>query len=254
MNVSTSNGNASETKANESFDNGVFFYIEAKRTPSIVSKLFSKRRKHINDRIKIIFDTKWTRSIVRNCFQSEANTSNIKHIILEAKRTQYIERKLFSKRREHIRKKGNYFRSKANTFDNKKIIFEAKRTRPTVSKLFSKRSVVKWSDSPSWGVGEYFVQVVGIYLNLAIFATWKSLQHWLTNYIDTKAKCRHLKNWHVKGLCGRCYLSEVPLSPYTLYSVYILYTYSHREGGEGVNSSQSWVKNTNIWLKCNSSI
>ncbi len=42
-----SNGNASETKANESFDNGVFFDIEAKRTPSIVSKLFSKRSEHI---------------------------------------------------------------------------------------------------------------------------------------------------------------------------------------------------------------
>ncbi len=28
-----SNGNASETNANESFDNGVFFDIEAKRTP-----------------------------------------------------------------------------------------------------------------------------------------------------------------------------------------------------------------------------
>jgi hypothetical protein len=43
----TSNGNASETKANESFDNGVFFDIEAKRTPSILSKLFLKRSKHI---------------------------------------------------------------------------------------------------------------------------------------------------------------------------------------------------------------
>jgi hypothetical protein len=42
-----SNGNASETKANKSFDNGVFFDIEAKRTPSIVSKLFLKRSKHI---------------------------------------------------------------------------------------------------------------------------------------------------------------------------------------------------------------
>ncbi len=41
------NGNASETKANESFDNGVFFNIEAKRTPSIVSKLFLKRSEHI---------------------------------------------------------------------------------------------------------------------------------------------------------------------------------------------------------------
>ncbi len=32
-----SNGNASETKANESFDNGVFFAIEAKRTASTIS-------------------------------------------------------------------------------------------------------------------------------------------------------------------------------------------------------------------------
>ncbi len=43
----TSNGNASETKANKSFDNGVFFDIEAKRTPSIVSKLFLKQSKQI---------------------------------------------------------------------------------------------------------------------------------------------------------------------------------------------------------------
>ncbi len=42
-----SNGNASETKANKSFDNGVFFDIEAKRTPWIVRKLFSKRSEHI---------------------------------------------------------------------------------------------------------------------------------------------------------------------------------------------------------------
>jgi hypothetical protein len=45
--VITSNGKASETKAKESFDNGFFFDIEAKRTPSIVSKLFSKRSEHI---------------------------------------------------------------------------------------------------------------------------------------------------------------------------------------------------------------
>ncbi len=43
----SSNGNASETKANESFDNGVFFDIEAKQTPSKVSKLFSKRSEHV---------------------------------------------------------------------------------------------------------------------------------------------------------------------------------------------------------------
>ncbi len=36
--IITSNGNASETKADESFDNGVFFDIVAKWTPSIRSK------------------------------------------------------------------------------------------------------------------------------------------------------------------------------------------------------------------------
>jgi hypothetical protein len=45
--VGNSNGNASETKAKESFNNGVFFDIEAKRTPLIVSKLFLKRSEHI---------------------------------------------------------------------------------------------------------------------------------------------------------------------------------------------------------------
>ncbi len=45
--VHISNGNASETKASESFDNGVFFDIEAKRTSSIKRKLFSKRSEHI---------------------------------------------------------------------------------------------------------------------------------------------------------------------------------------------------------------
>jgi hypothetical protein len=38
---SSSNGNASETKANESFDNCVFFDID-ERTPSLERKIFSK--------------------------------------------------------------------------------------------------------------------------------------------------------------------------------------------------------------------
>jgi hypothetical protein len=45
--VMNSNGNASETKANKSFDNSVFFDIEAKRTPSLERKIFSKRSEHI---------------------------------------------------------------------------------------------------------------------------------------------------------------------------------------------------------------
>jgi hypothetical protein len=97
-----SNGNASETKANESFDNGVFFDIEAKRTPSIVSKLFSKRSEHIRYVEQKLFSkrsehVRWQ----DNCFQSES---------------------------EHVRYKENYFRSEANTLDRKKSIFQAKRT------------------------------------------------------------------------------------------------------------------------------
>ncbi len=45
--IQSSNGNASETKANGSFDSGVFFDIEAKRTALIVRKLFSKRSEHV---------------------------------------------------------------------------------------------------------------------------------------------------------------------------------------------------------------
>ncbi len=46
-NIIASNDNASETKANKTFGNGVFFDIEAKWTPSLESKLFSKRSEHI---------------------------------------------------------------------------------------------------------------------------------------------------------------------------------------------------------------
>ncbi len=42
-----SNGNDIKTKANKIFENGVFFYIDAKRTLLIVSKLFSKRSEHM---------------------------------------------------------------------------------------------------------------------------------------------------------------------------------------------------------------
>jgi hypothetical protein len=47
MIIKSSNDNDIETKANESFDNGVFFDIETKRTRSMVRKLFSKRSAHV---------------------------------------------------------------------------------------------------------------------------------------------------------------------------------------------------------------
>jgi hypothetical protein len=42
-------------------------------------------------------------------------------------------------------------------------------------------------------------------------------KHWLINYIDTKAKCRHLKNLPVKRLYGGC-LSEFIDWRYLLYN------------------------------------
>jgi hypothetical protein len=45
--VHSSNGNDIETNANVSFDNGIFFDIEAKRTRSVVRKLLSKRSERI---------------------------------------------------------------------------------------------------------------------------------------------------------------------------------------------------------------
>ena len=79
--VAPCNGNASETKANESFDNGVFFDIEAKRTPSLVSELFLKRSEHIRSN--------------KNYFRSKANTFDIKKTVFKAKRTCPTIRKLF---------------------------------------------------------------------------------------------------------------------------------------------------------------
>ncbi len=79
--------------------------------------------------------------------------------------------------------------------------------------------------------------------------------HGLINYIDSKAKCRHLNKFTCKGICGMC-LSVWglfhPMTPYPPSSHCILYTLLNREergrGGEmnqreGLrgNSSKSWV-------------
>jgi hypothetical protein len=41
--------------------------------------------------------------------------------------------------------------------------------------------------------------------NFAVFFhNFLGKDHWITIYIETKAKCRHLKNLLVKGICGRC--------------------------------------------------
>ncbi len=136
----TSNGNASETKSNESFDNSIFFNIEEKRTPSIVSKLFSKRSAHVRQKKNYFRCEANTFDGKTMVFKAKTNMFDSKKIIFEVKRTNQRERKFFLKRSERIRQKEYYFQSEANTLARKKIIFEAKRTHPSVRKLFSQGS------------------------------------------------------------------------------------------------------------------
>jgi hypothetical protein len=81
------NGNASETKANESSDNGVFFDIEALRTASIVNKLFSKRSKHISWNNKYFRSKANTFDCQTTVFKAKTNMSDSKKIIFKAKQT-----------------------------------------------------------------------------------------------------------------------------------------------------------------------
>jgi hypothetical protein len=60
-----------EAKQSESFDNGIFFFIQVKQTHSIVRKLFSKQSIHFRQK--------------ENYFRSKVNTFNSKKIIFEAK-------------------------------------------------------------------------------------------------------------------------------------------------------------------------
>jgi hypothetical protein len=80
-----------------------FFDIKAKRTPSIVRKLFSKRSEHIRENENYFRSEANTLDSKTAVFKAKANLSDSKKIIFEAKRTHYIERKLFLKRSEHIR-------------------------------------------------------------------------------------------------------------------------------------------------------
>jgi hypothetical protein len=60
--------------------------------------------------------------------------------------------------------------------------------------------------------------------------------HGQINYIDTKAKCRHLQEITCKGTLRQVLICLRPRTqyppPYTLYT-FIQYTYSHREGYRG---------------------
>ncbi len=84
-------GYGSEAKRSESFDNDVFFYIEAKRT----------------------------RSIVGNLFRSEANMFILKNLKIKAKRTRSIVGKFISKRSERVYVKELNNRSEAKVVNIK---------------------------------------------------------------------------------------------------------------------------------------
>jgi hypothetical protein len=55
--------------------------------------------------------------------------------------------------------------------------------------------------------------------------------------MNTKAKCRHLKNWPVRDFAAGVYLSEAPSPPMTLSPplhnvyVYTVYLYLYTQGG-----------------------
>jgi hypothetical protein len=78
-----------EAQRSKSFDNDVFFYIEAKRT----------------------------HSIIRNLFRTEANMFILKNSKIEAKQTRWIVVKFIWKRSKYVYIKEFKNQSEANTFD-----------------------------------------------------------------------------------------------------------------------------------------
>ncbi len=77
----------------------------------------------------------------------------------------------------------------------------------------------------------------------------------LINQIDTKAKCRHLKNLPVKRLCGRSLPDWGPLPPMAprpplLHTVYVcigyLFTQGRKEGGGGERWTREKVRGATV--------
>ncbi len=64
--------------------------------------------------------------------------------------------------------------------------------------------------------------------------------------IEGNAKCRYLKNWPVKGLCGRCFIClrppplpwpHIPPPLHTVY-VYAVYLFTQEKGGGELTSEK----------------
>jgi hypothetical protein len=72
------------------------------------------------------------------------------------------------------------------------------------------------------------------------------VDHWLINYIDIKAKCRHLKSWPGKGLCGRCLWEFI----YWIYSQscwYFLFSFANYSPSNLLSGSSEQVYSIHVY-------
>ncbi len=105
------------------------------------------------------------------------------------------------------------------------------------------------------------VQITPSYLPAKLGRTLIRANRRRIRLIEGNAKCRHIKNWLVKGFLGRClsFWGPEPIyhSPYTLYICYTVYFFTQgrgggswaREKGRGAtweSTEQSWVENTSM--------
>ncbi len=71
--------------------------------------------------------------------------------------------------------------------------------------------------------------------NIVNMGLWRGL----VNYVDTKAKCRHLKKFTCEGTLRQVFICLRPRTTYPpLHSVYVYYTYSLQGRGEGGELNQ----------------
>ncbi len=80
---------------------------------------------------------------------------------------------------------------------------------------------------------------------ILVILPWSCVQmHRMIRLIEGNAKCRHLKNWPIKGLCGRC-LSVWGPEPHAHPPLHTVYLYTHYTGkGEG---GETWTRKKGRW-------
>ncbi len=95
-------------------------------------------------------------------------------------------------------------------------------------------SAPAWLGERSWGLAVIHMQGVNSHCRHSLACITKTVERWDSQ--KSCKMCRYLKNFSIKGLCGR-FLSvwgPEPHNTHPLHTVYTLTdTYSHREGGSG---------------------